>query len=140
MGKRKTNERRKGTRRSSKGKLYLWLMLFLFVGITSAQTYFYVRKLDQRNILLRVDPTQACMSGDAYTPSKLLSVNIEGNTYYYCNEESSSRFTEDASVRYSIDPISKKQVNKATAIIGRTRRGKLYYFESEEHLAEFRSP
>lgn len=39
--------------------------------------------------------------------------------------------------RKSIDPVSGKEVDKATSIIGGANNGKVYYFENEQNLNMF---
>lgn len=39
--------------------------------------------------------------------------------------------------RISIDPVSGKQVDKATSIIGAAGNGSVYYFENEKNLNIF---
>jgi len=39
--------------------------------------------------------------------------------------------------RISIDPVSGKQVDKATSIIGASSNGQVYYFENEQNLNMF---
>ena len=39
--------------------------------------------------------------------------------------------------RISIDPVSGKQVDKATSVIGAANNGNVYYFENEKNLNIF---
>jgi len=39
--------------------------------------------------------------------------------------------------RISIDPVSGKEVDKASSIIGAASNGSVYYFETEENLKAF---
>lgn len=75
-----------------------------------------------------------CMVNDAYMGRLQFEVPFEGKTYYGCCDMCKERIPKDESVRYAIDPFSKKKVNKADAyivLIG--QNGEVVYFENEEN-------
>jgi len=73
-----------------------------------------------------------CMVNDEYMGKKQFEVNFEGKTYYGCCQMCKERIPKDQSVRMAIDPLSKKQVDKATALIAVTGdRGEVSYFENK---------
>ena len=47
------------------------------------------------------------------------------------------RLAQDAAIRQSIDPVSGKTVDKATAVIGAAPDGKVRYFESDRTFADY---
>ncbi|HEY7697741.1 MAG TPA: hypothetical protein VIE88_04955, partial [Vicinamibacteria bacterium] len=47
------------------------------------------------------------------------------------------RLTNDRSVRVAIDPVSGKEVDKATAVIGADSQDRVFYFENEKNLEKF---
>lgn len=62
------------------------------------------------------------------------SVEANGKTYYGCLP-----CKDTAAARESVDPISGKPVDKATAFLGAAPDGSIYYFENEENLHTFGS-
>lgn len=75
-----------------------------------------------------------CMVNDAYMGRLQFEVPFEGKTYYGCCDMCKERIPQDESVRYAIDPFSKKKVDKADAyivLIG--QNGEVVYFENEEN-------
>lgn len=73
-----------------------------------------------------------CMVNDEYMGKKQFEVSFEGKTYYGCCQMCKERIPKDQSVRMAIDPLSKKQVDKATALIAVTGdRGEVSYFENK---------
>ena len=73
-----------------------------------------------------------CMVNDEYMGKKQFEVNFEGKTYYGCCQMCKERIPKDQSVRMAIDPLSKNQVDKATALIAVTGdRGEVSYFENK---------
>lgn len=75
-----------------------------------------------------------CMVNDAYMGRLQFEVPFEGKTYYGCCDMCKERIPKDESVRYAIDPFSKKKVDKADAyivLIG--QNGEVVYFENEEN-------
>src|SRR5690554_3931710 len=73
-----------------------------------------------------------CMVNNEYMGKKQFEVEFEGKTYYGCCQMCKERIPKDESVRVAIDPLSKKQVDKATALIAVTDdRGEVSYFENK---------
>lgn len=75
-----------------------------------------------------------CMVNDAYMGRLQFEVPFEGKIYYGCCDMCKERIPKDESVRYAIDPFSKKKVDKADAyivLIG--QNGEVVYFENEEN-------
>src|SRR5690606_21347615 len=58
-----------------------------------------------------------CMVNDAYMGRLQFEVPFEGKIYYGCCDMCKERIPKDESVRYAIDPFSKKKVDKADAYI-----------------------
>jgi YHS domain-containing protein len=66
-----------------------------------------------------------------------IPVELEGKTYYGCCEMCKAKIKNNPQSREATDPVSGKKVDKAEAVIGASADGNIYYFESEENLAEF---
>ena len=67
-------------------------------------------------------------------------VSVEGRTYYACCEMCQNQLRDDPSTRTAIDPVSGNKVDKAAAVVGVDKAGKVYFFESVKNLNGFRVP
>lgn len=82
----------------------------------------------------QVPSDYVCMVNDAYMGRLQFEVPFDGKMYYGCCDMCKERIPKDESVRYAIDPLTKKKVNKADAyivLIG--NNGEVVYFENEEN-------
>ena len=100
--------------------------------------------IDSLNVLAvgvqRVDPKKVCMVNERYMADDQIPVNVGGKTYYGCCAMCKTALAQDASKRAAIDPVSKRKVDKAVAVIGADKKGRVYYFENEENLRAFTPP
>lgn len=90
----------------------------------------------------KVEPVEAkkvCMVNDAVFPNDQIPIEVNGRTYYGCCEMCKGRLKNDPEVRWAVDPVSKKRVDKALAVIGAKPDGKVLYFESEKTLRQYNS-
>ena len=87
--------------------------------------------------VVKVEADKVCMVNDKLFPNKQIPVEVDSKTYYGCCEMCKKTLANDAKSRMAIDPISKKEVDKATAVIGSTEAGDIFYFESEENLNKY---
>ena len=87
--------------------------------------------------LEKVEPKRVCMVNDTVFPRDQIPVEVEGKTYFGCCEMCKGRLAKDAAIRVAVDPVSGRDVDKATAVIGAGADGKVFYFESEESLAKY---
>ena len=90
--------------------------------------------------LERVEAAYVCMVSDAAYVEEQIRVNIDDKTYYGCCHMCKGRLERNKDLRVATDPVSGKEVDKATAVIARhpTYRN-VVYFESEENLEKFNS-
>lgn len=85
-----------------------------------------------------VPTEEVCMVNDAFMAKKQLLVKHEGKAYYGCCEICKERIPKEAAVRVAIDPLSKKEVDKANAAIAITGdQGEVSYFENEENYRKY---
>lgn len=78
-----------------------------------------------------VPSEEVCMVNNEYMGKKQFEVNFEGKIYYGSCQMCKERIPKDPSTRVAIDPFSKKQIDKATAIIAITgNHGEVSYFEN----------
>jgi YHS domain-containing protein len=87
--------------------------------------------------LTRVEAKRVCMVNDTVFPRDQIPVEVEGRTYFGCCEMCKGRLAKDTTVRQSVDPVSGKSVDKATAVIGAAADGKVRYFESDQTFAAY---
>lgn len=103
-----------------------------------------VLSTDPLNVLAvgvqRVDPKKVCMVNERYMADDQIPVNVGGKTYYGCCAMCKTALAQDASKRTAIDPVSKRPVDKAVAVIGADKKGRVYYFENERNLHAFTPP
>lgn len=87
--------------------------------------------------LERVEAVKVCMVNNTVFPRDQIPVEVDGKTYFGCCEMCKGRLAKDAATRTAVDPVSGKEVDKATAVIGAGPDGKVQYFESEETFAKY---
>lgn len=79
--------------------------------------------------------SKVCMVDDFFQGDfPNVAVSINNKTYYGCSAEANHDLATTDSLRFAIDPVSKKKVDKATAIIAihPDKDGKVMYFASKE--------
>jgi YHS domain-containing protein len=87
----------------------------------------------------RVETNQVCMVNDTFMNKPQIPVSVEGKTYYGCCEGCVGRLKGDRSVRFSTDPITGREVDKAAAYITTQPDGTVLYFESMETANKYAS-
>jgi YHS domain-containing protein len=85
-----------------------------------------------------VDAEFVCMVNDAVYEKKQVHVKVEGKDYYGCCEMCKERLAKDAALRVAVDPVSGKEVDKATAVIGADSYKRVFYFESQKNFEKFK--
>jgi YHS domain-containing protein len=83
------------------------------------------------------DPSLTCMVNNQFMGRPQIPVQVGGKTYFGCCAMCKDRLANDASARTAVDPVSKRPVDKSTAVIARLDSGALVYFESEANLAAY---
>jgi YHS domain-containing protein len=87
--------------------------------------------------LVQVETKYVCMINDQRFSKVQIPVEVEGRTYYGCCEMCKERLGGDESSRTAVDPVSGKKVDKATAVIGATPDGTVFYFETLENMKRY---
>jgi YHS domain-containing protein len=80
---------------------------------------------------------QVCMVNDQFMGKPQIPVSVEGKTYYGCCPMCKERLAKNAEIRKAIDPVSRKSVDKADAVMGKTASGDILYFETHTNLAAY---
>lgn len=88
----------------------------------------------------QVEAKYTCMVEKKYFDDPQEPVVIDEHTYYVCCKMCAAQLLEDPASRKDVDPVSGKEVNKATAVVGVSAAGKVYFFENAENLKQFRAP
>lgn len=88
--------------------------------------------------LVRVDAEKVCMINNQFMNKAQIPVAVEGTTYYGCCEMCEKKLREQPDSRYSVDPVSKKRVDKAKAVIGKLKSDEVLYFENEQTFAAYK--
>ena len=86
--------------------------------------------------LTKVETQMVCMINEHAMGKPQIPVQVEGKTYYGCCEMCKKALAENADKRSAKDPVTGKQVDKATAVIAAQEDGRVFYFESAETLAK----
>ena len=84
-----------------------------------------------------VENEKVCMVTDMYFAKKQIPVTVESKTYYGCCENCKATLSNDAKARISVDPVSKKPVDKATAVIATRSDNSVIYFENKKNLEKY---
>lgn len=88
--------------------------------------------------LKKVEPQFVCMVNNAVFDKPQIPVEVSGKTYYGCCSMCKERLANDTSARMATDPVSGKNVDKASAVIGEDSGGAVYYFENEGNFNAFK--
>ena len=134
------------------------IIIFLFVAVVLftqggvwAQVYENYNlkegiKIDGKELVqsstqeVKIDKNLVCMMNDKYMDGKeQIPIEVEGKTYYGCCQGCVTALNYKRSTRYSIDPLSGKEVDKADAYIVMKTDGskRVLYFESIENYLKF---
>jgi YHS domain-containing protein len=81
--------------------------------------------------LARLTRDQVCMANDQYMANAQPPIDVEGRTYFGCCATCKSRLERDANMRTAEDPVTRKPVDKANAVIGMLSSGDVLYFQNE---------
>ncbi len=89
--------------------------------------------------LKQVESKYVCMITNKLFADEQILVDIEGKKYYGCCQMCKGKLEQDLASRKAFDPVSGKEVDKASAIIGAAANSSVYYFENEDNLKAFNS-
>jgi YHS domain-containing protein len=109
----------------------------LALSLLLAITAFAQDDVKPAGTLTKVEPKTVCMINEHAMGKDQIPVEVDGKTYYGCCDMCKKALAADASKRMSTDPVTGKQVDKATAIIAAQEDGRVFYFESDETLAKY---
>ena len=88
---------------------------------------------------VQVKTSFVCMVDNRYKGKEQIPVEVDGKVYYGCCKGCVSAVKNDRSVRYSQDPLTNEEVDKAEAFIvlkpGGSRR--VFYFKSQDNYLKW---
>src|SRR5688572_21375788 len=87
--------------------------------------------------LKKVESKTVCMINERAMWKDQIPVEIDGKTYYGCCDMCKKALNDNVQSRFSTDPLSKKAVDKALAVIAADADGNVYYFENDTNLKKF---
>ena len=80
---------------------------------------------------------EVCMVTDMHFARPQIPVTRDGKTYYGCCENCKATIQKDASSRTASDPLTKKPVDKATAVIAANASGSVLYFANRANFDQY---
>lgn len=89
------------------------------------------------SLTLITDRALVCMVNNQFMGQAQIPIDVDGRTYYGCCEMCKGRLGSDPSSRVSTDPVSGNTVDKAAAVMGRDRDGRVLYFENDRTFAAY---
>ncbi len=121
--------------------LRLLLCVAIALGVASCQERARTSEVSSTTtnpLLQRVAPKNVCMANDRFMTEPQIEVVVNGSVYYGCCPMCERRLRDEAEIRTATDPVSRRPVDKAKAVIGKLKSGKVLYFESEATFAAYR--
>merc|ERR1712232_951318 len=88
----------------------------------------------------RVKSSYVCYVNNNYMGKEQIPVEVDGKTYYGCCQGCVGNLKKNRAPRYATDPLTGREVDKATAyiVLKPNGNGKVLYFESEENYLKFK--
>lgn len=116
--------------------------LIIFLAVTGIFFLQFHAKAagDQSKDIKQIDQSLVCMVNDTIMGKPQIPVLFEGKTYYGCCEGCIERIKSDRSVRFSKDPSTGREVDKAKAFITAAPDGAALYFESRDTAGKYYAP
>lgn len=78
----------------------------------------------------QVESKYVCFINKQHFDKPQAAVTVEGRLYYGCCENCLPTLATDPKSRVDVDPVSGNQVDKATAVVGVDKAGRVYFFEN----------
>lgn len=115
----------------------LLIGLFILIGAPVFHSHAADQKEAQRQAIEPVKHSDVCMVQNRYGIMKMIPVEIDGKMYYGCCGGCVAKLKFRPEVRFSKDPVTGKDVDKASAFIVGNPDGTVTYFESKDTAEKF---
>ncbi|MBI5469166.1 MAG: hypothetical protein HY891_08550 [Deltaproteobacteria bacterium] len=116
---------------------------FLFSGLVGPQEGFCVSGKSGapvKNEVKFAKRSDVCMVTDMVPGDRpMFPVEVDGKTYYGCCPMCVHRLKDERAIRYAVDPVTKREVDKASAFITAGPGRKAVYFESEATAKKYQA-
>src|SRR5438132_9587956 len=89
--------------------------------------------------LKQVTPSFVCFINKKYFKKAQEPVTVDGKTYFACCANCVDQLKNDPRSRVDKDPVSGKEIDKATAAVGTDKEGNVYFFENPANLKKYRT-
>jgi YHS domain-containing protein len=109
----------------------------LALSLLLAMTAFAQEDAKPSGTLTKVATKTVCMINEHAMGKDQIPVEVDGKTYYGCCDMCKKALAQNAEKRVATDPVTGKQVDKATAVIAAQEDGRVFYFESDATLAKY---
>lgn len=107
--------------------------LLLFIGVL----FLVACSPPEAEPVIGVEPSEVCMVNDTVMAKPQIPVPFEGKTYYGCCEGCVGRLQNERAMRFSRDPLTGREVDKAKAFIIPGSKGEALYFESSKTAGKY---
>lgn len=87
--------------------------------------------------LTKIDARMVCMVRNHAFDEPQIPIEIKGRTYYGCCEMCKNMLAKERKQRTAIDPVSRRKIDKAAAVIGVGANKGILYFENESNLERY---
>lgn len=112
------------------------LLKFIRLALVAATLIFSAAAHTKESLVI-VPNQKVCMVTNMVFPRDQIPVPHAGKTYYGCCENCKQTLSQDASSRTAQDPVTKKPVDKAKAVIAARADGSVVYFESKASFKKY---
>ena len=115
-------------------------MKSLIILAISVVSFFSMNTINAQNENQeKLQSSYVCYVNDAYMGKEQIPVDVKGKVYYGCCQGCVEKLQKNRDLRYSIDPYSQNEVDKATAYIVLKEKGKseVLYFENKENYEKY---
>ena len=87
----------------------------------------------------KLESSLVCYVNNAYMGKEQIPVEVDGKIYYGCCEGCVDKLKNMREIRYALDPLTGKEVDKALAyiVLKPNGNGEVLYFESEENYIKY---
>ncbi len=126
-----------------KAKNLILLISLITAGLTSTNSFAQESpkfELTPQKVSRKVESNFVCYVNNKYMGKQQIPVEVDGKTYYGCCQGCVGNLKYNRKVRYSVDPYTGEEVDKATAYIVVKGDGsqEVYYFKNKANYDKFK--